>query len=789
MSAHVDAQRRAWCRRAALFACARENAGPGRRRALAGRTLACFILGLFLGSLVFSRDARAISRSAPIASRAEWSSPTSESGETLDVVDDAREAASTARRDAERSARSARQNRRPTSSTDAELGTFDDEVIDLREFREKFPPEENRAIWLTCGTMEVREAAANWLATTRKVGITARSVVVAAFDEELLKWCREEAESMKREFEWSFTCADARAALMSGKRSLKVGIDSFRENSNAFNALMRAKVKCIEVILRAGYDLAMSDVDVAWIRSPLEYYSSGQLADADVIASSDALHHFDGAAYASAERARPGSGLEYWSALKDAHGVNTFPLHLDMNVGIMYWRSTTNAIQFAIDWVRAMHLGTEVIDQIYFNTIARTRPAGLVRAFCKGPVSPEAAVACTEPMKALHLGDAWPKGPLKYGAPELDVLDIEGACAFDACERGTSDADLNGEFADAYIKGERPLYSYGGMSGSVRFAVLPTQLFANGLTYFSFGHRLSPNAYAVHNTYVYDGFAGKMWRFRESGLVVGEKKSQYLTPKGADIKVLVVRFDIPKYIEEGVLAARFTPRSEVPHGHLAALTWQMNRIRDALAVARLTKRTLIIPQFLCGCQRHFHYMNNCTVGGTPLPYACPIDHVLRPLRFEEFDIHAREASYFQNRIKTGLMPFKPAPRVAVCAQNSVDVTACATQVPRLDGLLSKTAGYVAVDTPVDAEPVASARVLRSPFTAARVRTVFASLAHEPVVVLDNLGSSGSAVDFTSFETAQENEDFDDAMRAVSHQACCFVDGVRLYLPEPLVSTA
>jgi hypothetical protein len=677
---------------------------------------------------------------------------------------------------------------RATPASARELAAYDADVVDLREFRDAYAPKPGGAAWMTFGTAEVRDAADNWLATSRASGIDARTVLVVAFDDDFLEWCR---AARTARTDWAFTCADGRAGLTTRRDALRLGIDSFRENTDAFNALMRAKVKCIEAVLRAGYDLAVSDVDVAWVRNPLEYYASGQLADVDVAVSSDSTHHFDGAAYARMERADPGSGLTRYTELLDAQGERKFPLLVDMNVGIMFWRSTPNGVRLAADWTRAMHLGTNMIDQMYFNLISRTRDVGLVRAFCKERVVVTNATrdACTDTdVRAPPLGDAWPRTPPSYGSPELDAVDIEGACPVDACERGVSDADLDGEFADAYVKGERPLYSYGGLSGSVRFAVLPTRLFANGVTYFSFGHRLSPNVFAVHNTYVYSGFAGKMWRFRESGLVAGEKKTRYLTPDGEDVKVLVARFDIPRVVEDQALSARLTPRSEVPHGHIAALTWQMNRVRDALAVARVTNRTLIIPQFLCGCQRHFHYMRNCTLGDTPLPFACPLDHVMVPVKFAEHGIRAREASYFQNRLKAGLPPFGLAPRVASCARD-VDARACASRPPPTHrGALSKTAGYVPVDTPIDDSPVdVSTRVLRAPFDAADVLKVFARdarLARAPVVVLDlHPAPHPDAVDFSSFATNEENQAFNRAMRAVTHEACCFINGTRSHRPR------
>jgi len=664
-----------------------------------------------------------------------------------------------------------REARLVAEATPTELSNMDESVVDLRRFRERFPPKRGESVaWTTFGSFEVRDAARNWLYTSLKAGaLEAGGTVVFAFDAGFHEWCEDEAKTLEERASVTVTCVDARSSLAEGKENMKLGLDSFRENLDSFNVLMRGKTRCLETLLKSGYDVAMSDVDVAWLKSPLEYYRSGQLANVDIAVSSDAMFHFDGEAFARAERSDPGNGLRYWRTAKDDFGRDQ-RYDKDLNVGILYLRCTKNTLEFIQDWVRSMRERRD-IDQVSFNHLARTRPIGEAASFCVEPVAEESKTSCTSTQ--LHVHDY-----LRNRSLAVETDDVEGSCPLDACTRGVSDSDLSrgGDAANEYLRGERPIYHYGGLSGNVRFGVLPTQLFANGITYFSFGARRSPRAFAVHSTYVYFGFAGKIWRFRESGLVENESQTEYLTESGDDKRVLVVRFDIPERVERDVLDARFTPRGEVPSTHIRAMRWQVNRVRDAFAIARVENRTLIIPQYLCGCQRHFHLMDNCTLGGTALPFACPLDHIMAPAFFNQRNLPAREASYFQNRLKTGLSPFAAkAKRIVVCGGETDDEACARREAPQLKGLLANTTGYVPVDTPTD--ETSNAIVLRSPFKAVDVREAFASVHHDPVVVVDHLGADldelSTSYDFSTFDVDAEDAKFHADMEAVMYTACCF----------------
>ena len=201
----------------------------------------------------------------------------------------------------------------------------------------------------------------------------------------------------------------------------------------------------------------------------------------------------------------------------------------------------------------------------------------------------------------------------------------------------------------------RPLYSYAGTSGSLRVAKLPTSLFSNGMVFFM-GKDYSKRSivpYGVHNTYVYDGARGKIWRFREAGMWA-DKKTYFLSSsmynknlvskqkeeeakvipveaetelsEEKDLKTLIVRMSIPDWLEKSVNESITTPKGEVPIGHMNGLRWQIARVRDAIAIAKMLDRALIMPQFICGCHRHFNLLVNCTMGAMTIPFVCPIDH-------------------------------------------------------------------------------------------------------------------------------------------------------------------
>jgi hypothetical protein len=236
---------------------------------------------------------------------------------------------------------------------------------------------------------------------------------------------------------------------------------------------------------------------------------------------------------------------------------------------------------------------------------------------------------------------------------------------------------------------------------------------------------------------------------------------------------LVVRFNVPPELEAASKSSVATPSQAVPEGHMRALAWQADRLRDAFAIAIVTNRTLILPQLLCGCHRHFYFMNNCTLGDHDIPFACPMDHVLRLVKFGSgmlSNLHVREANYFENRLAVGLDPLPMAPRVVFCdRENNYDK--CAARDGRVVGAVTKTAGYL--PTKLDIDESKAAALLTSGASADDIIRAFSVVKDSPVVVLDGLGTSSPiGVDFLTFGSVERDRTFDARMREVFHPWCC-----------------
>ena len=98
--------------------------------------------------------------------------------------------------------------------------------------------------------------------------------------------------------------------------------------------------------------------------------------------------------------------------------------------------------------------------------------------------------------------------------------------------------------------------------------------------------------------------------------------------------------------------------------HARALADYVGELRDALALARATRRTLVLPRWTCYCDRlwsgsddifHFGCMYPGSQDAPFVPFVCPMDHVLSPAAWAEAGVAYRDASYLEGA--------SPAPEV------------------------------------------------------------------------------------------------------------------------------
>ena len=743
-----------------------------------------------------------------------------------------------------------------------------DKILDLKELRKKFPPYTMEQVELgtemplhvTFATVELVTLVENWLTYSLRANI--KKIVVVSLDEALHSWCEKELEERKRhrreDDDDEFACVSGSHLLDKSKlgHSLSGG---FREVKESFYALMNVKIQIIETFLLNAYDLLISDADVTWVRDPMPYFNTGNLGKVDIAVSADCVFHFRGDLIDKSEidlhrklnlPQLTSTVFRKWELFRDPFTQLPWPYNAEYNTGMLLLRATLESLRFVKDWKHGMEAGKMLSfanDQHHFNAITRSRSLqrNSLPAYCKKltDVGEKSSMcrAFTKPNADNRHPDNYFRRPDKTydpSKPEMTVMDPgfvprdkEGLCepltvsAMEIVKRNASDGFFCEKyppdfvaFAKDYERGLRPLYSYAGTSGSLRVAKLPTSLFSNGMVFFM-GKDYSKRSivpYGVHNTYVYDGAQGKIWRFREAGMWA-DKKPYFLSSsmynknlvskqkeeeakvipveaetelsEEKDLKTLIVRMSIPDWLEKSVNESITTPKGEVPIGHMNGLRWQIARVRDAIAIAKMLDRALIMPQFICGCHRHFNLLVNCTMGAMTIPFVCPIDHWALPRTFGKFPIPIREASYFENRVNAGFKAFtSPAPRIAVCSSEETE-DECKNRKGGMRGALPHLPGFAQTRTPIDEGRAKVA--IKTGFSSLEFTTKIRSeietlgLLDEPVLVLDGLGDFSSSQflehgsrtsDFTGFASEDENLAFDDMLKTSTHQWCCYMNG-------------
>ena len=134
--------------------------------------------------------------------------------------------------------------------------------------------------------------------------------------------------------------------------------------------------------------------------------------------------------------------------------------------------------------------------------------------------------------------------------------------------------------------------------GNLTLGALPLPLFANGHGYFVQGaqRRLGVPPFCVHATYTLDFHDGpsKRQRFREAGLWAADP------PARAAERFLVLNASLPSSVATAIAA--FEARGESAYNiavHRLALTAYLAELRDALALAHVLGRTLVLPRRQC----------------------------------------------------------------------------------------------------------------------------------------------------------------------------------------------
>ena len=201
-------------------------------------------------------------------------------------------------------------------------------------------------------TIEMLDFLVNWLEHASRVEM--RNVLVIAMDEHTVRWCDENGVAR-------MDASDAIDKSEMNDPRVQVADVGYRM-TRGFNLLGEAKTASIAKLLDMGLDVFLSDIDVVWLRNPMHYFESGQLALADVAVTSDCVF--------GSERRRPG-----W---RDEFGQDPEPTRASANTGVTLFRSNARAKAFVAAWRRAQRQKRETEphknDQQHFqDTLARSR--------------------------------------------------------------------------------------------------------------------------------------------------------------------------------------------------------------------------------------------------------------------------------------------------------------------------------------------------------------------------------------------------------------------------------
>ncbi|EFN51102.1 hypothetical protein CHLNCDRAFT_141437 [Chlorella variabilis] len=332
--------------------------------------------------------------------------------------------------------------------------------------------------------------------------------------------------------------------------------------------------------------VVVSHPDTAWLRDPAEYLA--QHPAADLLISTGCLSHEVGGAVQAAVQAAVRVVLEE----AGAPGQPLSGQGRAFNTGVYAVRKTAAARELLASWRDAL-----------------------------GDPEAAAAAAAVQPPPPFN-----ETAPRDAGQRALRLLLEEGQDSLPSAP---------GDPRTVLMRG-----------GSLAVHPLPVLLFPGG--HVAFVQRLPEGKgvqpYVVHANgdrwYGADGAqpeataAAKRGRLREFGLWRVDGADHYAAPRA---RYLTYSNDVQAFIEE--LAARRHGGAMPPfYRHLAAMGYQQAQFMDALAAARMLRRTLVLPASWCWCDMDWSpaVLQTCTIrraweeacgSDLRLPFRCPADYV------------------------------------------------------------------------------------------------------------------------------------------------------------------
>lgn len=345
----------------------------------------------------------------------------------------------------------------------------------------------------------------------------------------------------------------------------------FRHAPHLFHRMGFLKAELIVHVLRTGRHALVSDSDVVWVADPQPLLASLHAKGMTLAASTDCLD-------VEADRDKASRKV---SPVMCGHAPGNTGL-ATFNTGVLWFASHESAITFAQEWA--------------LGTLALT-----------DPYSDDQGVFNRLILRGLY--------PVVAHSNEGDV-----------------------------IKGP----------GSLRIAPLPAEKFCSGHLVHVQRAADVTGCLSVHATFTEYGDAGKRWRFLEAKLWALNEDAYYsegrylaFVPPKPQADPMPCKVDAGVYVP-GVDAPQACggedPRHGMPPKRFGDIMWtealkrsvrlrenqklmsrQTHALRDALAIARILNRTLILPHYDCLCDRSedVAIVPSCVYHGAPPRMAVP----------------------------------------------------------------------------------------------------------------------------------------------------------------------
>ena len=451
------------------------------------------------------------------------------------------------------------------------------------------PAKPGDLMMMTYATGGVREMLHNWVLHVQRLGLP---ILVSAMDKDVVQM----AVALKFHcLDWSHTAA---------------GYDSsyVRGSFDGFRALGVRKLDALLPVLRAGINVVLSDVDCVWSSSPLPMFH-GQLRGYEDFAAADVLLATDCMA---PDLDAPASG---------SNGVpGCYRDTVDKNTGVIAVRATPNGIATMAEWKVRLQVGEkDEQDQTTFNDLLDGNGRGHrwgMNWQQRSAFHQFADTWCGRPKAMRGYNRLWEGGD-------------------DEATGGRGDASVVTKLA--HTAGSRRIFDVclPNVTRHAHVGIFPITEVAGGHTFFV-QQLQSPTAkwpMAVHATYQFGDMPdypfGKRQRFRDWGMWLVDNDDELITSS----RYLVLEDDaplLPRAKWEGYSGdLHVRGRQHVDH-----LDRTRQRLAHGFALARALNRTVVLPTLWCYCDKFWHRLDRCAIpsatGSQPLPFVCPLDHVIDP---------------------------------------------------------------------------------------------------------------------------------------------------------------